>query len=221
MNVGIKYALKHRAYAVLLLNQDTIVKPSFLKPLVDWAEADKGIGIVAPVIKHKQFGKVRYDLGGKINWWLGKATHINRSRIEINQPAERDYVSGCCLLVKRSVFEKIGLLDEKFFLYFEDDDFCTRARKAGFTVWVVPKSQIYHKLSSSTGFFSKTVVYYCTKNALLFSRKHLSPIKWPLVLGWILLTSFYYSTKKKEAGVAAFKGIRDFLLGKMGKARDL
>lgn len=133
-NLGIKQALKHQADAVLLLNQDTVVKKDFLVPLLA-----NSSNIVAPVIKFKRRGKWIYDYGGKINWWLGRTKHIEKFSIV-------DYVSGCAMLIRRPVLEKIGPLDERYFLYFEDVDFCLRARKAGFKISVEPKSQIIHHL---------------------------------------------------------------------------
>jgi len=140
-NIGIKHALKHNADTVLLLNQDTLVKRNFLLPLLD-NDAD----VVAPLIKFKRKGKWFYDFGGKINWWIGKTIHDERAKAKNEKVIKIDYVSGCCMLISKNVFEKIGLLDEKFFLYFEDVDFCLRAKKSGFKIAVEPKSIVLHKL---------------------------------------------------------------------------
>jgi len=145
VNVGIKDALKNGAEAVLLLNQDTLVKKDFLGPLLE-NQAE----IVSPVIKFKREGKWVYDFGGRINWWLGRATHAEFSNYQIAKLPIIDYLSGCAMLIRRPVFEKIGLLDERYFLYFEDADFCLRAKKAGFRIAVEPRSVILHKLSPTT-----------------------------------------------------------------------
>jgi len=141
VNVGIKYALKNGAEAVLLLNQDTIVEKDFLFPLLE-NPAD----IVGPVIKFRRKGKWVYDFGGKIEWWGNR--HFENYELRINGLTnyELDYVSGCAMMVRRRVFEKIGLFDERYFLYFEDADFCLRAKKAGFKIAVEPKSTVIHKL---------------------------------------------------------------------------
>lgn len=147
-NVGIRYALKKGAHAVLLLNQDTVAEKGFLRPLLE-NPAD----IVAPVIRFKRKGKWIYDYGGKINWWLGRSWHLEFSTSREVDFATTirgdvlDYVSGCAMLIKRPVLEKIGFLDEKFFLYFEDVDFCLRAKQAGFKIAVEPKSMVLHKLA--------------------------------------------------------------------------
>jgi len=165
VNVGIKEALKNGAEAVLLLNQDTKVEKDFLFPLLE-NPAD----IVGPVIKFKRKGKWIYDFGGRINWWLGQSKHIELSNYQIIKlsnknhlgrwpeglPAgkagtppgwrEIDYISGCAMMIRRGVFEKICLFDERYFLYFEDADFCLRAKKAGFKIAIEPNSIIVHYL---------------------------------------------------------------------------
>ncbi|MGB9706819.1 MAG: glycosyltransferase family 2 protein [Microgenomates group bacterium] len=140
VNVGIRYALKNKAEAVLLLNQDTEVKKNFLLPLLR-----NPTDIVGPVIKFKREGKWVYDFGGKVNWWLGRTSHREVSSIKY-QVSSIDYVSGCAMLIRRPVLEKIGLFDERYFLYFEDVDFCLRAKKAGFKVAIEPKSMIIHRI---------------------------------------------------------------------------
>jgi len=158
VNVGIRKALKDGAEAVLLLNQDTVVEKDFLSPLLE-NPAD----IVGPVIKFRRGSKWIYDLGGRVDWWLGRNKHyeIQNSKFKIQNkfkiPARPaggqnskikniDYISGCAMLIRRRVFEKIGLFDERYFLYFEDADFCLRAKKAGFKIAVEPKSVIIHRL---------------------------------------------------------------------------
>ena len=151
VNVGIREALKNGAEAVLLLNQDTKVKKDFLFPLLE-NPAD----IVGPVIKFKRKGKWIYDFGGRINWWLGRNKHWeiqnpkskiqNKFKIKNSKIKDIDYISGCAMMIRRGVFEKTGLFDERYFLYFEDADFCLRAKKAGFKIAIEPKSVIVHYL---------------------------------------------------------------------------
>ena len=140
MNVGIRRAIKNGAEAVLLLNQDAVVEKNFLVPLLE-----NSADIVGPVIKFKRHGRWIYDFGGKINWWLGRTKHLEVLGIKYQVPSV-DYVSGCAMMIKRPVLEKIGLLDERYFLYFEDADFCLRAKKAGFKVAVEPRAIIEHHL---------------------------------------------------------------------------
>lgn len=185
-NVGIRYALKQGAGSVVLLNPDTVVEKrflrSFLKPLLK-NRAD----IVAPVIKFKRAGEWVYDLGGKVNWWLGRPKHLESNK-KGDRKQEVDYVSGCAMLVKQPVFEKIGFLDEKFFLYFEDVDFCLRAKKAGFKIAVEPKSVVVHKLVESKKKPFKQQLHLLKSN-LLFIKRHVLFWRKPLAISywWLLL----------------------------------
>ncbi|MGB9911135.1 MAG: glycosyltransferase family 2 protein [Microgenomates group bacterium] len=140
VNIGIKEALENNSEAILLLNQDTQPDKDFLFWLLN-NHAD----IVGSIIKFRRGGKWVYDYGGKVDWKKGKASHIEKSKI-LNLKFEIDYVSGCCMLIHRPVFEKIGFFDERYFLYFEDVDFCLRAKKAGFKITVEPKSVVTHFL---------------------------------------------------------------------------
>ena len=91
------------------------------------------------------------------------------------------------MLVRKEVFEKIGLLDERFFLYFEDSDFCLRARKAGFKIYVEPKSVVFHKTSLSLGGLSLKKIKYVLWSNFLFDLKWVRPYFWPLAFGYLIL----------------------------------
>lgn len=183
VNKGIKFALKQGAQEVLLLNPDTIATPGFLEPLLgNKAE------IVGPIIKFKRQGDWVYDFGGKINFWLGRTSHfesLNPKSI-FNQS---DYLSGCCLLIKRKAFEKIGFLNENYFLFFEDVDFCLRAKKASFKIALEPKSIIIHKLSEGR---KKPFYYmrYLIRSNLTFINHWLPFYRRPLAYVYLLLLSF-------------------------------
>lgn len=175
-NVGIKYALRCGADYLLLLNNDTKVEMNFLKNLL---KIDAPIS--SPVVKFREFKespRLIFDLGGFVNWWTGRTAHLNAYRKTYNiykerGPIEVDYVAGCSIFVKREVFEKIGLLDEKYFIYFEDVDFCVTARKHGFGVVVDPKSVIYHKLGGSMDRWSKRAIFHNLFGNFIFISKHL------------------------------------------------
>jgi len=184
-NVGIRKAIKSGADYVLFLNNDTIVYKDFLLYLTRAAEEYLDVGIVGPVIKHKVKNKTLYDYGGVINWKLGKPYHVNKSSDSDSDSdsdkrlRERDFVSGCCMLVKRVVFEKIGFLNEKYFLYLEDVEFCTRAKRAGFTILLNPKSVIFHH-GSGTSRSEVKKIFYSFRNALFFTWSFV-PLKYKLL----------------------------------------
>ncbi len=186
-NVGIKYALKNQADYILLLNTDTQAQKNFLGTLINHLESDKFHGIVAPAIEFKIDNQTFFDLGGEINWFIGRTTHNDVKKIPSwKEPLKVEFVTGACMLIKKEVFEKIGLLDERFFMFFEDADFCLRARKAGYSTWAVPEAQIYHKLSASVNKTPKKYQYLLKSN-LKFINKHLNTIFKPIGYLYLLL----------------------------------
>ncbi len=163
-NLGIRLALRQRDRPdyLLLLNPDTIVRPGAIRALVDFMNGHPGAGIAGSRLENANGGAERsahtapsplgeLESGARLGV-LSRALH----RYGVAPPArdaahECDWVSGASLIVRRKVIEDIGLLDEGFFLYFEEVDFCTRARKAGWQVWFVPESCVVHLEGASTG----------------------------------------------------------------------
>jgi len=184
-NQGIEFGLARGADYILFLNNDTIVKPDFLSILVDYAEKHEEAGAVGPKMLYYNSDKIWFN-GGMVYWWLGFNRHLERSRENgksvISSPKEVDYITGCCVLMRREALEKAGLLDPIYFTQYEDVDWCWRIKKLGFKNIVVPESVIWHKVSSSLGQqasqrLSKLQAYYVSRNAIIFARKHLSGFK--------------------------------------------
>lgn len=182
-NVGIKLALEKKYDYILLLNNDTVVANDFLDALVTFSQSEKKAGIIAPVLKFKKGFEVFYDFGGVLNPIFGRAYHRQQSLLTDTTPKKTDYVSGACMLIKREVLEKIGLLDEAYFFGFEDVDFCLTTREAGYFVYLVPQALVEHKISASLG-NSPLKIYYLLRNNLRF-------IKQKFVFPWTL-TSYLY-----------------------------
>jgi len=166
-NVGIRYALERMADYVLLLNNDTEVKANFLSRLIEVAEGNAKIGILSPLIFDGYSGKVWFS-GGEIDWMKMKA--INLSEIKHENNFSTDFISGCAMLVKKDVFKKIGLLDEDFFLYWEDVDFSLRAKRSGFKIGVAVSSWIDHFERKEGSGSSKA--YWLVLSGLLFFKKN-------------------------------------------------
>ena len=147
INRGIKEGIKNKGQYFLIINPDTIISPGLLKSLSSFLINDEKLGIIAPIIKFKRDKKTVYDYGGNLNWWLGRPKHQEKTQFFKHKLIFPEYVSGCCMLIKKEVFDKIGFFDEKFFLYFEDVDFCLRAQKAGFKLVINPQAVILHNLN--------------------------------------------------------------------------
>ena len=185
-NVGIEHALNDGADYILLLNNDTIVKPGFLEPLVRTADIDEEIGVVGPMVYFYDEPKVIQSIGARISLWKGSHSIIGiweADKGQYNTLMKVDYVSGAALLAKRRMIKDVGLLDADYFLYSEEVDWCYRATKAGYKIMAVPESKIWHKVSSSTGGTRSPVsAYFLTRNRILFMRKHARLYHWATFL---------------------------------------
>lgn len=171
VNKGIQIALKDKSCKyILLLNNDTYLNNSFISKLVKTAESDSKIGIIAPVLKHYVGKKLFYGMEGQLNLKLAKATHRNTKTIRSKKIINADFVSGCCMLIKKEVFAKAGLFDEGYFLYLEDVDFCLKAKQAGFKVVLDPNTIIGHRVSASLNNPLKKIPYSFKSNLRLILK---------------------------------------------------
>lgn len=226
-NIGIKYAMKNQADYILLINNDTITDSNFLIKLVEAGESDKGIGILGPKILFWSEPSRIWFAGGKINWLKNKGVHIGWGEIDNGQYdkiKEVGYLTGCCLLIKKEVINKVGVFPEDYFLYYEDLDFSLRVKNFGYKCIYVYKSKIYHKVSKSTKPGSSEYIYYHTRNGLTLAKRNGSLLSkiilYPHCIFLLLkqLVKIVIFPKKRNWSYAVLKGERDFLLGKMGKA---
>ena len=175
-NRGIRLALEEGADYVMLLNNDTEVRSDMLTHLIGFAESDSDIGVVGPLIHYFDPPKAVWSAGSMIDWTTGELSDLAGNGLATGRAEAYpvDYVSGCALCIKRSVIEGIGLLDPRFFIYFEETDWCARALAAGYKVFVVPSTRIWHKVSAAMGVRSPATTYYMTRNSFLFIAKNLN-----------------------------------------------
>lgn len=188
-NIGIKNSLEQKSDYILILNNDTVVDENLIKELLVVMERDERIGIVSPKIyfeKGHEYHKTRYHSSelGKVIWYAGGimdhkniiGSHRGVDEVDHGQfdrLEETDFATGCCMLVRKEVFREIGFLDEKYFLYYEDNDFCRRAWKAGFKIMYAPKAIIWHKNAGSAGGSGSNLQdYYITRNRLLYGIRY-------------------------------------------------
>jgi hypothetical protein len=229
-NVGIRYALECDVDYVLLLNNDTIVDLRFLSALVKVAEADREIGVASPFIFLYDVPREIWTAGATINWANGATQRLRAGETvrEDELAFDVDFVSGCALLAKREVIEATGLLDPDFYLYYEETDWCVRARAQGYRIVCVPQSRIWHKVSRSIGASSPAVSYYMTRNVLLFLRKHQSGVRRMISIGRNLtsitrnVASAYIKKRnahRRANARAQILGVRDFIRGQFGVAQ--
>lgn len=181
-NPGIREALRAGADYVWLVNNDTLAEPDSLAAMIDIAEARPEVGAVGSVLyRMNRPDEVETWGGGRINLWLGTVNTPTRPVDE----RTLDYICGASILLRRETLDDVGLLDDRFFLYWEDADLGFRIRGVGWRLAVAPKSRLFHQGSASLGRKSPLRDYYFARSALLFFRKHAAAAAVPIVLGML------------------------------------
>lgn len=228
-NSGIKYALAHGVDYIIILNNDTVTDSECVQELVKAAEKTETIGIVSPKIyfskgseyhkdryKKDELGKVIWYAGGKIDWNNMYESHRGVDEVDHGQYdtiEETDFATGCCLLIKKEVIEKVGMFDERYFLYKEDVDLSIRVKRAGYRIVYAPKAFLWHANASSTGGSgSQLQDYFTTRNRLMFGYTY-APVKTKLAL---FKESLYML---KNGRPWQKRGVLDYYFGKFGKGR--
>jgi GT2 family glycosyltransferase len=154
-NVGIKYALDRGADWIFLLNNDIKVDKNLLAELIKVARSDERIGLLAPKIYYYSEPEKIWYAGGKVNFWTGNISHRGLRKKDVGQYDEvinTDYITGCALLSKREVVEKVGMFDPVYHpIYSEDTDLSERTRRNGFRLVYVPQAKLWHKVSAFSG----------------------------------------------------------------------
>lgn len=215
-NRGIQKALKDNCSYVLILCNDLIVTSdivqALLKPMID-----PTIGITGSAITYyKQRGKIWFA-GGYVNRFFcyTRHTHMNRPIGVFQHDSLTDFITGTALMIKREVFQEIGLFSDAYFLYFEDVDFCIRAKQQGFSVKIITKPLVFHKVSASTGIKGENKLnvlraYYYARNPFIFMKKNNYP-KISGYLGQIAIRLPYnmFNLADFKAGMSYIKGFVD------------
>jgi len=209
-NSGLKCAIDEGAAYILLLNNDVVVAPDCVRRLVAAAEADGRIGMATPkVFRYDRPAEVYWD-GGIVDWKSGEVPHDSRGLPVEGGIVKSEWLDGCSLLVRVAAIRQVGLLDERYFLYFEDAEWSVRAARRGWTNAVVLPARSWHKISKSTGgLASPAVRFYYARNRYLFMSAH-SParkhFRWKLRYAWRIFQEYrliHHEPDGREAIVAA------------------
>lgn len=172
-NLGIAHVLDRGCDLVWILNPDTLVEPQTLPMLRAQLAAVPDCGVVGPrIVLPGQPAKIWFD-GGLIDRTIGATRHLNAGkRADDIEPEviDVDYITGASMLVRRSMIEDIGPIPEKYFLYYEETDWCVRAQKAGWRTMVDQRARMVHHKRSSDALPRPYYLYYMTRNRYLFAE---------------------------------------------------
>lgn len=228
-NVGIRRALEEGADYVLVLNNDTLVPPDLISKLIEDSAPLEKVGAVSPVILYHPNRETVWFAGAVWDGLTAGFRHLlagrPRSELKEQRPFQSAYACGCCMLVHSSVLRQIGLMDERYFAYYDEADWCSRMKKAGLECYVVPRASLYHKVSGSTPGVIST--YLMARNRLLWMKDHLTLRErlksYPYLLketlwnfcnlGGLVRRKHSLSTAQSKAMLIASS---DFLRGKFG-----
>jgi GT2 family glycosyltransferase len=173
-NTGIRFALENGADWILLLNNDTTVHPDLVARLLAAAESHPAFGIIGPIIRFMDEPDLTMTDGTAFNR-PGSPGFFQRQPVP-ERPSvvdETDIVNGCAMMVRAEVFQRIGLIDDRFFLIHEEADFCLRAREAGWKCGILAEALVWHKGSSAFKRSGKRWQrYYDTRNLSLLLARH-------------------------------------------------
>jgi GT2 family glycosyltransferase len=223
-NVGIQAAMAHGADWILILNEDVVLAPDALSWMIAAAAADPAIGIVGPMVYHYDEPTVIQSAGGMLGpRWASQ--HRGQNQVDVGQfsePCPVDWVTGCALLVRRAVVEQVGALDPRFFYYWEEVEWCLRARKHGWKVLFAPQARLWHKGVQRDYRPGPNVTYYATRNRLYLFSKHSAPASAWLHAGWWILKHLLIWTVKpkwfplREHRDAMWQAVCDFARRRWG-----
>jgi GT2 family glycosyltransferase len=226
-NLGLEHAHKMGAEYALLLNNDTVVALDFLRNLVDVAESDPTVGAVGPMIYYYEPPNMIWSAGGEVDLRHGIARMIHIGETDDGQfdslPDPVDFLTGCAFLIKMSVYTQVGGLDPRFFLYYEDNEWCHRISRAGYRILFVPRAKIWHKISPLARESSPQVHYYMTRNRLLFLKCiQAGWLPWTSTIFEYVCTLVSWTIKPRWRSKAAqrkamIRAIKDYSLGHFGK----
>jgi GT2 family glycosyltransferase len=228
-NAAIRLALAEGYRWIMLLNNDTTLAEDaiaeLLQPLVD----DETIGISSGAIVYMATPETVWSAGGRIDRPTGRVLTDWLDQPLAALPGETysvDHVSGCAMLLRSAAIRKAGLLDPRFFMYYEETEWCARIAACGYRIVVNPRAVIHHSIDPAAQAGSPSIAYYMTRNHLLFLRATGAPVRaWAYTLYWQgrTLASLFVrpsSPTRARGRVPMLRAIRDFLLGRFGQLEN-
>lgn len=222
-NIGITRALEEQCEYVLLLNNDTIIDSDMISSMMEVALENLN-SIVSPKIYYYDNKDIIWSAGGTVEWNKGLPIQYGIDEKENEQYSTEkkiQFATGCCILISKMIINKIGMLSDEYFLYYEDTDYSAKAINSGVDIMYCPKAKVYHKVSASTGGQnSRLVIYYMTRNRLIFNKKYNKKYFYANIyfyLTFMIKSIFWCMSGKKYVFDTMKLAIIDFNNGKVGK----
>lgn len=200
-NIGINQSLTDDCSHILILNNDIELEQDFVFSTMLSLCIDNNYSIVVPKIFYYDSRKI-WMAGGNMNVWRALGTHNGYNKPdapEYNIGKLITYAPTCFMLIESSVFRKVGLMDAKYFAYYDDTDFVFRAINMGYKMYYEPAVTVLHKVSSSTGGDSSFYVYYSNRNKIYFIRKNLTGFVKCFAIFYTFFTRIFYYLRFDKA----------------------
>ena len=223
-NIGMRRALADGCEWALLLNNDTVAAPDFLETLLQ--QTPEG-AVSCPKMLFLDPPDEIWFAGGVLDRATGKVQHLGGHQKDgpaFARARQVNFITFCCVLLPRTVIERVGYLDETLFMYCEDVDYCMRLGDAGVPLWFLPDARIWHKAGGSAG--GMLSVYYITRNTLYLTCKGKSrayarlKAAGPLAAGAARYALTRLLGRRKGRSYGAFRGALDFWRGRMGRMQS-
>lgn len=222
-NLGIKHALEKECEFILLLNNDTTIAKDMIEVMVE-KSIIKNNAVISPKIYYYDNPNTIWSAGAKMEWKRGIPAQNGLNEDDNNVYDNEELVeiaTGCCLLFNKYIIEKVGLLSNEYFLYYEDTDFTTKIVRSGFDIVYLPTAKMYHKVSASTGGVeSSNYIYYNTRNRLIFNGKYNKSNR-ATYIPYFYVTRIIKCIKwclsgRRDLIKASIDGIKDYYNGNVG-----
>ncbi len=203
-NLAIKRALEQEYEYVCILNNDVLVEPDFLTILMDYAEHHPEAGVIGPRICEYENSSLIESAGSNVNLNYGKVTrlyHKENEEVVKGKEISCDYIGGACMLVNLDAVEKVGVIPEDYFLFYEENEWCLNIESAGYTIICVASAKVIHKGSASINKVSGLSEYFMYRNLVVFINRN-GRLRNKLVFyPYIFLFTLKSGLTKKMAGV--------------------
>lgn len=224
-NLGLKAALDDGNDILVMINNDTIVPDDLVLKIIASPISDRQVGAVGGLIyfakgfefehkyKKEELGHVIWYAGGEYDWDNVYAKHIGVNKVDTGQydtQKKTDFITGCLFITRSDVLDKVGLFDERYYLYFEDSDLGMRIKKKGYSLMFDPNIKLWHKVAQSSGIGSPLNDYFLTRNRLVFGMDYAKP-RTKVALIREAIKKFIVGTKAQK------QAVRDFFMRKLGK----